>query len=39
VGKHRRIKYEDIIKYKKEIKERQKQLSIEMMKSYQETGD
>jgi hypothetical protein len=38
VGKHRRIRYEDIIKYKKEMKERQKQLLIEMMKSDEETG-
>lgn len=38
VGKHRRIRYEDIIKYKKEMKKRQKQLLIEMMKSDEETG-
>lgn len=38
VGKHRRIRYEDVIKYKREMKERQKQLLIEMMKSDEETG-
>lgn len=38
VGKHRRIKYEDIVKYKKEMKEKQKQLLIEIMKSDKETG-
>jgi excisionase family DNA binding protein len=38
VGKHRRIKYEDVIKYKKEMKERQKQLLIEIMQSDEETG-
>lgn len=38
VGKHRRIRYEDIVKYKKEMKERQKQLLIDIMKSDEETG-
>jgi len=38
VGKHRRIKYEDIAKYKKEMKERQKQLLIDIMKSDEESG-
>jgi excisionase family DNA binding protein len=38
VGKHRRIKYEDIIKYKREMKKRQKQLLIEIMKSDEENG-
>ena len=38
IGKHRRIRYEDIVKYKKEMKERQKQLLIEIMKSDEETG-
>ena len=38
VGKHRRIRYEDIIKYKKEMKARQKQLLIDIMKSDEETG-
>ncbi|WP_340110985.1 helix-turn-helix domain-containing protein [Maribellus mangrovi] len=38
VGKHRRIRYEDIIKYKKEMKARQKQLLIDIMKSDEESG-
>jgi excisionase family DNA binding protein len=38
VGKHRRIRYEDIIKYKKEMKARQKQLLLDMMKSDEELG-
>ena len=38
VGKHRRIRYEDIVKFKKEMKERQKQLLIDIMKSDEETG-
>jgi len=38
IGKHRRIKYEDILKYKKKMKERQKQLLIEIMKSDEDSG-
>lgn len=38
VGKHRRIRYEDVVKYKKELKARQKQLLIDMMKSDEESG-
>jgi excisionase family DNA binding protein len=38
VGKHRRIRYEAIVKYKKKMKARQKQLLIDMMKSDEETG-
>jgi len=38
VGKHRRIRYEDIVKYKKELKARQKQLLIDIMKSDEESG-
>ena len=38
VGKHRRIRYEDIIDYKKKMKAEQKRLLIEMMKSDEETG-
>jgi excisionase family DNA binding protein len=38
IGKHRRIRYEDIAKYKKEMKARQKQLLIEIMKSDEESG-
>ncbi len=37
IGKHRRIRYEDIAKYKKEMKARQKQLLIEIMKSDEES--
>lgn len=38
VGKHRRIKYDDLMNYKKKMKERQKQLLIELMKEDEETG-
>ncbi len=38
IGKHRRIRYEDIVKYKKEMKARQKHLLIEIMKSDEESG-
>ncbi|MEO6719399.1 MAG: helix-turn-helix domain-containing protein [Ferruginibacter sp.] len=38
VGKHRRIKFEDIIKYKQQMKEQQKQNIIDIMNSDEETG-
>ena len=38
VGKHRRIKFEDIMKYKKELKKQQKQHIIDIMNSDEETG-
>jgi excisionase family DNA binding protein len=38
VGRHRRLKYEDVIKYKKRLKETQRRLMIEMMKADEETG-
>ena len=38
VGKHRRIKFEDVIEYKKKLKEKQKQLLIEIMKSDEESS-
>ncbi len=38
VGRHRRVKYEDVIKYKKSMKEKQKQLLIDIMKSDEELG-
>lgn len=38
VGKHRRIRYEDVINYKKKMKAEQKRLLIEIMKSDEETG-
>lgn len=38
VGKHRRIKYEDIIAYRKKVKERQKKHLIDIMRSDEELG-
>lgn len=38
VGKHRRIKFDDIMKYKKEMKKQQKQHIIDIMNSDEETG-
>ncbi len=38
IGKHRRIKFEDIMKYKKQMKDQQKQNIIEIMNSDEETG-
>ena len=38
VGKHRRIKFEDIMKFKKQMKEQQKKNIIEIMNSDEETG-
>jgi excisionase family DNA binding protein len=38
VGKHRRIKFEDIMKYKQEMKKQQKQHIIDIMNSDEETG-
>jgi excisionase family DNA binding protein len=38
IGKHRRVKYEDLVNYKKILKEKQKQLLIEIMKADEETG-
>ncbi|MDZ7847011.1 MAG: helix-turn-helix domain-containing protein [Owenweeksia sp.] len=38
VGKHRRIRYEDVATYKNRMKEKQKELIIEMMKSDEESG-
>lgn len=38
VGKHRRVKYEDVVAYKKQIKAEQKQRIIQMMKSHEELG-
>lgn len=38
VGKHRRVKYEDVIKYKKRMKAEQEQRIIQMMKSDEELG-
>ncbi|MEN9685107.1 MAG: hypothetical protein RLZZ28_893 [Bacteroidota bacterium] len=38
VGKHRRIKFDDIMKYKKQMKEKQKQNIIDIMNSDEEIG-
>ncbi len=38
VGRHRRLKYEDVMKYKKALKETQRKLIIDMMKADEETG-
>ena len=37
IGKHRRVKFEDIIQYKKKMKEKQEQLIIEIMKADEES--
>lgn len=38
IGKHRRIKYQDIIDYKRKMKAGQRKLLIEIMKADEETG-
>jgi excisionase family DNA binding protein len=38
VGKHRRIKFDDIMNYRKQMKEQQKQNIIDIMNSDEETG-
>lgn len=38
VGKHRRIKYQDIIAYKKSLKQRQEQLISKIMDTDEKTG-
>ncbi|MGM0581798.1 MAG: excisionase family DNA-binding protein [Bacteroidota bacterium] len=38
IGKHRRLKYEDVLNYKKKLKSRQRELLIEIMKADEETG-
>jgi len=38
VGKHRRIKFEDVMKYKQQMKEEQKQHIIDIMNTDQELG-
>lgn len=38
VGKHRRLRYEDIVKYKQQMKEAQKQNIIDIMNLDEETG-
>lgn len=38
VGKHRRIKFEDVMKYKQQMKEEQKQHLIDIMNTDEESG-
>ena len=38
VGKHRRVKYEDVVAYQKQMKAEQKQRIIQMMASDEELG-
>ena len=38
VGKHRRVKYEDVMKYKRKMKKSQKQHIIDIMRSDEELG-
>jgi excisionase family DNA binding protein len=38
IGKHRRVKFEDVLKYKRKMKAAQKQHIIDIMKSDEETG-
>jgi hypothetical protein len=38
VGRHRRIKFEDVISYKQKMKAKQKSLLIEIMNSDEELG-
>lgn len=38
IGKHRRIKYQDVLNYKKQLKDKQRKLLIEIMKADEESG-
>jgi len=38
IGKHRRVKFEDVLKYKTKMKAAQKKHLIDMMRSDEETG-
>jgi excisionase family DNA binding protein len=38
IGKHRRIKYQDVIEYKKHLKDKQRKLLIEIMKADEQSG-
>lgn len=38
VGRHRRVKFEDVMSYKKRLKEQQEKYLIEIMKSDEEIG-
>jgi excisionase family DNA binding protein len=38
VGRHRRVKFEDVVAYKKRMKDRQKELLIKIMEADEESG-
>ena len=38
IGKHRRIKYQDVMEYKNKVKAEQRKLLIELMKADEESG-
>ena len=38
VGKHRGIKFEDLLKFRKQMKEQQKQIIIDIMNADEEIG-
>lgn len=38
IGKHRRIKYQDVIEYKRHLKDKQRKLLIEIMKADEQSG-
>lgn len=38
IGKHRRIKYQDVVRYKKKLKDQQRELLVEIMKADEESG-
>lgn len=38
IGKHRRIKYQDVLEYKKHLKDKQRKLLIEIMKADEQSG-
>lgn len=38
IGKHRRIKYQDVVDYKKKVKQEQRKLLVEIMKADEESG-
>lgn len=38
IGKHRRVKFDDVMEYKKQLKDKQRQLLIEIMRADEEDG-
>lgn len=38
IGKHRRIKYQDVLEYKKKVKAEQRKLLLEIMQADEESG-